>query len=292
MQSGRGYRSDYKHQWFRASRRNGRSGCSALKGSGSNQDPKRTDGSKGYAREGGAEPATPFEESLHSTIKDQESIHEQHKSAGEKSAKNTHAAGHHRAKPVTGKTASNSTSENEASQNQQPDAEQSALTAIDPNAVAAVPGATLTSLVAILQFGGSADGGSPFPAVSAAASDSKSGAINAATVPASVNLDSQIQDLKGDRDTLVFDGTLHPAAPAQPQTALPGAGKSAWLLNAQPVYTAAGLANKAVDVPGPSRWRDRYKSLKSRNPNGSRNSAVCRPASLAQFPIRRFSSGS
>jgi hypothetical protein len=279
----------------------GRSGCSASKGSGSNQDPKRTDSSSGQTLDDGAEPITPFEASLRSTIKDQESTHSQVQSARGKSSENTHAAGHHRPttkldvssipqKPVTGKTASNSTSKNEATQNQQPDAEQSALTAIDPNAVAAVSGATLTSLVAVLQFGGSADGGSPLPAddssaVSAAVADSKSGAMNTATVAASVNLDSQIQGLKGDQDTLVFDGTLHPAAPGQPQTALAGAGKPAWLLNAQPVYTAAGLANKAVDGPGPP---DGATDTRASNPGTPMAAGI--PQAAAPLPSLNFQS--
>ena len=268
----------------------GGSGCSALKGSGSNQDPKRTDSSSGQTLDDGAEPITQFEASLRSTIKDQESTHSQVQSARGKSSENTHAAGRHRPKPVTGKTASNSTSGNEATQNQEPDAEQSALIAIDPNAVAAVSGATLTSLVAVLQFGGSVDGGSPLPtddtpAVSAVVSNSKPGAINTATVAAPLNLNSQIQGLKGDQDTLVFDGTLHPAAPGQPQAALAGAGKPAWLLNAQPVYTAAGLANKAVAVPGPP---DGATDTRASNPGTPMTAGI--PRSAAPLPSLNFQS--
>jgi hypothetical protein len=248
----------------------GGSGCSALKASGSNQDPKRTDSTSGSGSDN-TQQATAFEESLHSTIKDQEEsgskTNQKASARGKRSQNDRNTPKLSLASLVnaaTTNTVSDLAVKSQMTKNgQQPGTDQVASANATPNALAAV---TLAALINELQL---VTGGGPSSQITsdttpspATVSASKSDAISDTAASVAVSLESQIQTVNADQDTLVFDGTLHPVAPvapvvtAPPQTSAAGTGKAAWLLNAQAVYIPAaprGAANTAApDVKAPA----------------------------------------
>lgn len=212
---------------------------SALKGSGSNQDPKRTNGSNKSVFDNSTGHVTPFQESLHSTIKEQEASRERPRAADNTSTKSDTARPGYQAQKLnaasngrrqtTEKTKPDGSAKSEdTGQTQAPDTSVTA-DAADPALATAVlgNGQPLNNVAVNL------------PSDSALApitGDSKPQAISSVAAANQVELASETKPA-ADEDALVFDASLHSAAPVParpPQAALAGAGKPSWLLNSQP----------------------------------------------------------
>jgi hypothetical protein len=226
--------------------------CSVLKGSGSNQDPKRTNSSSKSGVDNNTGHVTPFQESLHSTIREQEASRERPRAANNTSKKsdtahtsdqpqkvNAAPDRQHRTTEKTKAYASAKTEDAGQTQNQ--------------NTVVSPDGTDPALASAVL--------GNVQPLNNVAvdlASDSGAAAINGDSTPQAVptvaaankvELASETKPTT-DKEALVFDASLHSAAPVParpPQAALAGAGKPSWLLNSQ-LYAARQDSGQATDT--------------------------------------------
>jgi hypothetical protein len=230
------------------------SSCSALKGSGSNQDPKRPDGSSRSASDGSAGHVTPFEESLRSTIRDQETSRERPRSANntQKKAEAAHPDSNQaqklkgaslRERQTPEKTKVADSPENGPAQIQQPGAPVF-TNQTDP----ALVSPALINTPAVIDIPVNAPAISDVSPPASVGSESTPQAINKVAGLSQVEPDSETK-APADQETLVFDAALHSAAPAParpPQAPMPGTGKPAWLLNSQPVYAAREDSTKVV----------------------------------------------
>jgi hypothetical protein len=232
------------------------SNCSALKGSGSNQDPKRTDGSSGAAFDSSAGHVTPFEESLRSTIKDQEASRERPRAAKNTATKSDTAqrvdnqpqklnAAPARQRQPTDKTKAAASATDDSRQTQQPKAAVNTDVADPALESAVLVNALPVNNVAAVNLPPMSDAA----AVAAVSTGSTSQAFTSVAGSNQVKLDSETK-ASADQDTLVLDATLHSAAPVParpPKASLAGAGKPAWLLNSQPVYAARENSSNVAD---------------------------------------------
>jgi hypothetical protein len=234
------------------------SNCSALKGSGSNQDPKRTNGSSKSAFDSSTGHVTPFQESLHSTIREQEASRERPRAADNTSRKSESArpgnqpqklnAAYNGQRRTTEKTKPDASAKSdEAGQPQAPNTTANA-SGVDPALASAVLGNVQPLNNVPVNLASDS-------AVAAINGDSTPQAINNVAAANQVELASETKPA-ADADALVFDASLHSAAPVParpPQAALAGAGKPTWLLNSQ-LYAARQDSDQAANtnhVPPP-----------------------------------------
>lgn len=231
--------------------------CSALKGSGPNQDPKRTNSSSNSAFDSSTGHITPFQESLHSTIKEQEATSERPPAANDTSRKSDTAhlsdqpqklnAAPDRQSRTTEKTKTDASVKGEdTGQTQAPN------TALNTDgADPALASAVLGCVQPLNNVGVNLPSDS---VVAAITGHSTPQAVNSVAAANQVELASETKP-SADEDALVFDASLHSAAPVParpPQAAFAGAGKPSWLLNSQLYAARQDSAQPANTNPLPA----------------------------------------